>query len=336
MITFGNIHYNSRNALFRDLADRYHIAVSTARKWYTDKHLTDPRKFDAYAVSHGKQSQLALFVSNQREPEPLLLDLGDLSPKPHYMEESRQILYPTVRSDVRTATVPTPSPSVHVEILYPFVRSDLNFTTLQTNSEPQYARIEPVDLALRRSVKFPIRVGERFATSLDELVQYIWEYAPSLTIDEIRYSLTRIDLTKFMDEGWHLGWLHVYDRLKMDELTYVMGYVPDNFEYNPHYLYMTAFGDDYRLTYHGQLLQRQADGQFRHAGVVRRKNQFGYDVNGHFIDAYVLKRLSQFKDADFVSYRDMILRDPADYTAVQLYTPQGKLVTQYTLTKAEK
>lgn len=334
MLKFGNIHYNSRNALFKDLAERYHISTTTARKWYIDKQLDDPRAFDQHAVSQGKMSQLALFISNQREPEPLLLDLGDLSPEPHYIEESRQILYPSVRSDIRTSTVLTPS--VHVEILYPSVRSDLHLTTLPTNSETPYAQIEPVELALRRSVKFPIRVGERFATSLDELVQYIWEYAPSLTIDEIRYSLNMIDLTKFMDKGWHLGWLRVYDRLKMDELTYVMGYVPDNFEYNPQYLYMTAFGDDYRLTYHGQLLQRQADGQFRHAGIVRRKKQFGYAVDGHFIDAYVLKRLSQFKDADFVSYRDMILRDPADYTAVQLYTPQGKLVTQYTLTKAEK
>lgn len=337
MITFGNIHYNSRNALFKDLAERYHISVTTARKWVVDKQLDDPRAFDSYAVAQGKTSQLALFVSNQREPEPILLDLGDVSDEPHHIEESRQMLYPMVRSDIRVAKVSTPIP--RVELLYPSVRSDIRLPDYQYHKLPAWSRfrpIAPVNLTPRRTVKFPLRVGDQFATNYDEMVRAIWENAPHLTIDVIRYALNHMELTPFVDKGWGIGWLRVYDRLHVDDLAPVVAHIPDVVPYDTHHLYLTAFGDDYRLTHHGQLLVRDEHGSFKHADIVYSGKSFGYKVNQHFIDAHVLHELARYKEANFVAFRDMDKDKLSDYTAVQLYTPQGKLVTQYTLTKAEK
>lgn len=337
MITFGNIHYNSRNALFKDLAERYHISVTTARKWVVDKQLDDPRAFDTYAVAQGKTSQLALFVSNQREPEPILLDLGDLTNEPHHIEESRQIFYPMVRSDIRVAKVATPI--VHAETLYPAVRSDVRLPDYNAHKLPAWSRyrpIAPVNPTPRRTVKFPLRVGDQFATNYDELVRAIWENAPHLTIDVIRYALNYIGLTSFIDKGWGIGWLRIYDRLHVDDLARGLTHIPDLIPYDTRHLYSTAFGDNYRLTYHGQLLVRDEHGSFKHADIVYSGKAFGYNVNQQFIDAHVLRELSRYKDANFVAFRDMDKDKLSDYTAVKIYTPQGKLVTRYTLTKAEK
>lgn len=337
MITFGNIHYNSRNALFKDLAERYHISVTTARKWVVDKQLDDPRAFDTYAVKQGKTSQLALFVSNQREPEPILLDLGDMFNEPHHIEESRQMLYPMVRSDIRVAKVSVPV--IHAETLYPAVRSDVNlrdYPRHQLPTQSMFPQIAPVNLTPRRAVKFPLRVGNQFVTNYDELVQAIWENTPCLTIDVIRFALNYIALTPFIDKGWGIGWLRVYDRLHVDDLAHAMTRIANSLQYDTHLLYLTAFGNDYRLTHHGQLLVRDEHGAFKHADIVYSGKAFGYNVNQQFIDAHVLRELSRYKDANFVAFRDMDKDKLSDYTAVKIYTPQGKLVTRYTLTKPEK
>ena len=337
MITFGNIHYNSRNALFKDLAERYHISVTTARKWVVDKQLDDPRAFDTYAVKQGKTSQLALFVSNQREPEPILLDLGDMFNEPHHIEESRQMLYPMVRSDIRVAKVSVPV--IHAETLYPAVRSDVNLRDYPRHKLPtqsMFPQIAPVNLTPRRAVKFPLRVGNQFVTNYDELVQAIWENTPYLTIDVIRFALNYIALTPFIDKGWGIGWLRVYDRLHVDDLAHAMTRIANSLQYDTHLLYLTAFGNDYRLTHHGQLLVRDEPGAFKHADIVYSGKAFGYNVNQQFIDAHVLRELSRYKDANFVAFRDMDKDKLSDYTAVKIYTPQGKLVTRYTLTKPEK
>lgn len=337
MITFGNIHYNSRNALFKDLAERYHISVTTARKWVVDKQLDDPRAFDTYAVKQGKTSQLALFVSNQREPEPILLDLGDMFNEPHYIEESRQTLYPMVRSDIRVAKVSVPV--IHAETLYPAVRSDIrlpDYPRHQLPTRSTFLQIAPVNLTPRRAVKFPLRVGHQFVTNYDELVQAIWENTPYLTIDVIRFALNYIALTPFIDKGWGIGWLRVYDRLHVDDLAHAMTRIANSLQYDTHHLYLTAFGNDYRLTHHGQLLVRDEHGAFKHADIVYSGKAFGYNVNQQFIDAHVLRELSRYKDANFVAFRDMDKDKLSDYTAVKIYTPQGKLVTRYTLTKPEK
>lgn len=337
MLKFGNIHYNSRNALFKDLAERYHISTTTARKWYTDKQLDNPRAFDQHAVSQGKTSQLALFISNQHEPEPILLDLGDMFNEPHHIEESRQMLYPMVRSDIRVAKVSVPV--IHAETLYPAVRSDVNlrdYPRHQLPTQSMFTQIAPVNLTPRRAVKFPLRVGNQFVTNYDELVQAIWENTPYLTIDVIRFALNYIALTPFIDKGWGIGWLRVYDRLHVDDLAYAMTRIANSLQYDTHHLYLTAFGNDYRLTHHGQLLVRDEHGSFKHADIVYSGKAFGYNVNQQFIDAHVLRELSRYKDANFVAFRDMDKDKLSDYTAVKIYTPQGKLVTRYTLTKPEK
>ena len=337
MIIFGNIHYNSRNALFKDLAERYHISVTTARKWVVDKQLDDPRAFDTYAVTQGKTSQLALFISNQHEPEPILLDLGDMFNEPHHIEESRQTLYPMVRSDIRVAKVSVPV--IHAETLYPAVRSDIRLPDYPRHPLPTrstFPQIAPVNLTPRRAVKFPLRVGNQFVTNYDELVRAVWENAPYLTIDVIRFALNYIALTPFIDKGWGIGWLRVYDRLHVDDLAHAMTRIANSLQYDTHHLYLTAFGNDYRLTHHGQLLVRDEHGSFKHADIVYSGKAFGYNVNQQFIDAHVLRELSRYKDANFVAFRDMDKDKLSDYTAVKIYTPQGKLVTRYTLTKAEK
>jgi hypothetical protein len=347
MITFGNVTFQSQNKLFAELGVTYGISTTTARNWFINKRLDEPELFDAHAVAMGKESHLSKYAHDGVQPDMIQLNLDFDIASNTSIEENRQkpviveTLYPHRPVIVETLY---PRHKIEVEILYPHKKEYMPTIAqapvrVEILTPLTMAFIRPVNELTSRLIKYPVKIGDLYATDYKSLIQLIWRYLVQrhvqITQDEIAFAVNRLDVQDFMAQSFHLGLIHIYPKLLLDEILPAIEATCANKTF--------AYVDTkpsaikpmvYRMTQFGHLLRNELGYWIPETIVTSTNNRrIGYVIDGKFIDQTILTQIAQadYHPDEFVTLED--LDETQTYDAVPYYTETLQLGTHYVLTK---